>query len=281
MRRARGRSRSVALAVAAWALMVTEVGAAPVGPSGHPVTVADRSQQVVPADPSGHAVSTAEAGRVTLAGPPDGIGVHAPTVVPRAQWDPQGTCPPATEPAVRPRRIHLHHTHVPVVEHPDEVPDALRAICAAHRGRGFDDIGYHWAIDPFGTIWQARGPDLGAPDGRVLLGAHAQGFNHDSIGVVLIGDFDLAPPSPQALDALEHLLAHLAHRHGLDPRAKVATTSHGGPSTRFPAGTTVDLHALAGHRDTGRDTACPGEHLYALLPELRARVADRVAAATR
>lgn len=203
----------------------------------------------------------------------------APDVVPRGTWDPAGTCPVGRGERTQPRRIHLHHTHLPVVGAPDEVPGAMQAICRTHRRRGFDDLGYHYAVDPFGTIWQGRGPLPEDLRRRVRTGAHAQGFNDGSIGVVLIGDFDVAPPTPEALAATEELLAFLAGHFDMDPQATVTARSTGGPSTRFAEGARVDLPAIAGHRDTGRDTACPGAHLYALLPQLRERVAARLAAA--
>lgn len=201
---------------------------------------------------------------------------RAPAVVPRTEWDPTGECPVSTGRRTRPRRIQLHHTHVPVVHAPDEVPGALASICGSHQERGFSEIGYHYAIDPFGTIWQGRGPMPDAMSEKVRNGAHAQGFNDNSMGVVLIGDFDEAPPSAEALEATEQLLAFLAGQYDMDPSASVGAESTGGPATRFDEGEVVDLPAIAGHRDTGLNTSCPGEHLYALLPQLREAVAERL-----
>lgn len=210
-------------------------------------------------------------GDVRPAGPP------VPHVVPRREWDPAGTCPASSEERTRPQRIHLHHTHIPVVEAPGEVPEAMRSICRQHHERGMSDVAYHYAIDPWGTIWQARGPLPSLLDTSVVTGAHAQGFNDGSIGVVLIGDYDVAPPTAEAMEATTALLAFLSWHFDLDPLATVAAESTGGPKTRFPEGTHVELHAINGHRDTGKDTACPGEHLYARLPSLREAVAGRLA----
>lgn len=224
-------------------------------------------------------LGTADA--AALAAAPGGIapaGPAAPDIIPRTEWDPTGRCPASDGSTTAPERIHLHHTHVPVVEAPREVPRAMRSICRAHQRRGFDEIGYHYAVDPFGRIWQARGPLPGETGRAVREGAHAQGFNDGSVGVVLIGDFDVAPPSREALAATTDLLAWLAGRYELDPTATVGAESTGGSATRFPEGTHVELPTVAGHRDTGSGTSCPGEHLYRLLPDLRAAVADRLAA---
>ena len=128
----------------------------------------------------------------------DGVspaGAPAPRVIPRTEWDPAGTCPVSTGTRTAPHRITVHHTHAPVVESRGEVPRAMRLICKAHMGRGFDEIGYHYAIDPFGRIWQGRGPLPGEITQQVRNGAHAQGFNDNAIGVVFIGDFQQAKPT--------------------------------------------------------------------------------------
>lgn len=198
-----------------------------------------------------------------------------PEVVPRTDWD-DGACTIDPGRRSRPERVHLHHTHLPTVAHPREVPEALRSICASHRDRGFGGIGYHYAVDPFGRIWQGRAQLPGRLPERVLHGAHAQGFNHRSLGVVLIGDHDVAPPSTEATIALESLLAFLAWRYDMHPDDTVRVRSTGGGATRFEEGEAVHLPVLCGHRDTGTNTACPGEHLYARLPQLRVGVIRRL-----
>ncbi len=48
-----------------------------------------------------------------------------------------------------------------------------------HRDRGFDMVGYHYVITRDGAIQHGR--DL------AVMGAHAKGHNHESIGICLIG----------------------------------------------------------------------------------------------
>lgn len=202
-----------------------------------------------------------------------------PTVLPRSEWDPRGSFPRSSGKRTRPARIHLHHTHEPTVSSPDEVAGALRSVCRSHRRRGFDDIGYHWAIDPYGRVWSARGTTLDDLGERVRNGAHAQGFNDNSLGVVLIGDHERTAPTAEATRALEQLVAWLTWRYDLDPHATVPAVSTGGPSTRYEEGRRIRLPVLAGHRDTGAGTACPGRYAYDLLPSLRDAVATRLAEA--
>lgn len=204
--------------------------------------------------------------------------VPAPDVTPLAQWS-QG-CPAAGGAPAPARRLVVHHTHEPVAHHPDDVPAVLNQICRGHRQRGFQTVGYHYLIDPWGRVWQGRGVLPGGDVARQPVGAHAQGFNTGSVGIALIGDFSTQPPSEAALDTAAALMAWLADGAGLDPSAGTVMTSSGGETTRQPAGTSVHLDVVGGHRDTSH-TDCPGEHLYALLDDLRADVAGRIDAARR
>lgn len=62
-------------------------------------------------------------------------------------------------------------------------------IDAWHRQRGFDEIGYHAVIRRDGTIEQGR--KHSSP------GAHAKGYNSDTIGVCLVGGLDgTGAPAP-------------------------------------------------------------------------------------
>ena len=51
-----------------------------------------------------------------------------------------------------------------------------------HKSRGFSDIGYHFLIHIDGTIERGRPWDL--------PGAHAKGYNSDSIGIAYVGGVD-------------------------------------------------------------------------------------------
>lgn len=51
-----------------------------------------------------------------------------------------------------------------------------------HRQRGWRKIGYHWVIRRDGVVEEGR--DLGE------VGAHAKGFNHNSVGICMVGGID-------------------------------------------------------------------------------------------
>ena len=64
--------------------------------------------------------------------------------------------------------------------------DELRAM---HLRRGFDDIGYHWIVTRDGIIRNGRDTDN---DGNIAeeIGAHAYGYNQESVSVCWIGSVD-------------------------------------------------------------------------------------------
>ena len=109
---------------------------------------------------------------------------------------------------------------------------------------------------------------------RAVRGAHTLGFNSTSTGVAVIGNFELVRQAKVVETALVRLAAWKLDKYGRNPKGTVKVYSHG--SDRFPAGRTVRLPVIDGHRDTN-ETACPGTHLYQRLPNVRRRAAERVA----
>lgn len=62
-------------------------------------------------------------------------------------------------------------------------------------------IGYHFVIDAYGTIYQTNELDT--------LSYHCAGQNTRSIGVALIGNFELAEPTPMQYTAAHQLVSKL------------------------------------------------------------------------
>lgn len=103
------------------------------------------------------------------------------------------------------REIHdiiVHHTATPSTA-------TVESIRRYHVGiRGWSDIGYHYLVQRDGII------RLGRPDRRV--GAHCRGYNRESIGVAVIGNFEETPIGmevEQQINALRQLLGDLLHRY--------------------------------------------------------------------
>jgi hypothetical protein len=191
----------------------------------------------------------------------------APPIVPRAGWHADESIRRA-EPkyADALRFAVVHHTAGANDYTAEEAPAVVRAIELYHvKGNGWNDIGYNFLVDRFGTVYEGR---YGGVDKNVI-GAHALGFNTGSVGVALIGTYSSQAPSHAELDSLTRLLAWRLDIAHIDSRSTVSVVSEG--SERYRAGVTVQLRTISGHRDTG-STACPGDVLYRRLDQLAADV---------
>jgi hypothetical protein len=191
-----------------------------------------------------------------------------PAIVTRLAWG-------ANEEIVRARPSVAPAVRIAVVHHTAGTNSYTRAQAAAivrgievyHvQGNGWNDIGYNFLVDRFGTVYEGRG---GGVD-RNVIGAHAEGFNTGTSGVALLGNYTSAVPTAAQQSALAGLLAWRLDVAHVDPRSTVVYTSGG--NAKFRAGKVVTVRAISGHRDTG-PSECPGGRAYALLPELAKRVA--------
>jgi len=143
----------------------------------------------------------------------------------RQLLDPPG--PGAYTPLEAVRRIVVHHSAT------DDGSAGLFRLL--HRGVfGWADVGYHFVIGN-GT-WTTDGMvETGRP--ADAAGAHARGYNSDSVGVCLVGNFQDWEPSGPQLGSLRSLLKNLMEDKGL---------------------TSADVWL---HRDLpGMKTVCPGRN---------------------
>jgi len=88
----------------------------------------------------------------------------------------------------------MKHVNWLVVHHsksPQGRGDNAEVIHRWHKGQGWDGIGYHAVILEDGIV--ERGRPMYWP------GAHARGYNHESLGVCLIGINDFTPSQLAAL----------------------------------------------------------------------------------
>jgi hypothetical protein len=191
-----------------------------------------------------------------------------PAVVSRAQWG-ASACPPRRAPQYgEVSAVQVHHTVSLNDYSPAEAPAMVLAICRYHRNsNGWDDIGYNALVDKYGVLYEGRAGGLD----QAVVGAQAQGFNATTAGIASIGDHTVLGASSQELQAIASYIRWKLPIHLQPVSGTVTVTSSGGSLTRYGAGARVTLERVIGHRDTGR-TACPGNALYAQLPELRSMV---------
>jgi hypothetical protein len=187
----------------------------------------------------------------------------APAIVPRLSWGADESirrAPPSYADGVT--FSVVHHTAGRNGYSRAEAPAIVKAIQLYHvKGNGWNDIGYNFLVDRFGTVYEGR---FGGVE-RSVVGAHAQGFNTGSVGVAVLGTYENAVPSRAAQDAIAKLLAWRLDIAHVDPAARYTYLSGG--SNRFASGVPVLLRAVSGHRDTGL-TSCPGDLFYSRLNAL-------------
>jgi hypothetical protein len=195
-----------------------------------------------------------------------------PVIVTRAEWGADETLRSGSPSYSPVKMAFIHHTAGGNTYAQADAPALVRGIYAYHtdpKGLGWSDIGYNFLVDRFGTIYEGRYGGIT----RGVVGAQVYGFNTGSTGISVMGTFtDVAPPA-EAIAALERLLAWKLGVAGLDPAATASLTC--GAGDKYKTGSVVTFPVIAGHRDANY-TECPGEALYALLPAIRANVAERM-----
>jgi N-acetyl-anhydromuramyl-L-alanine amidase AmpD len=129
--------------------------------------------------------------------------------------------------------IVVHHSALPLSDGPREIQQMHFQF------KGYADIAYHYLIDETGQIYEGRS--------LTVRGAHTGGHNTGTVGIVLLGNFEVSQPTETQLASLHTLSACL-----------------------------IDAYAIthiAGHRDFQPGvTDCPGDNLEMLLPTLAAEL---------
>ena len=127
-------------------------------------------------------------------------------------------------------------TNYIVVHHTASASDLTTSdIHQMHLSNGWSGCGYHFVIESDGSVHQGRP--------MWATGAHAEGYNWESVGVNVVGNFEDgdAEPTEAQMESLKILLDDLKAEY---PDADIV-----------------------GHRELNA-TACPGERLYLKLREI-------------
>jgi uncharacterized protein with LGFP repeats len=194
-----------------------------------------------------------------------------PYIISRAEWGANEAvrCGRTQyDPAVR--AAVIHHTAENNDYAPEDSAGIVQAIYAYHtRTLGWCDIAYNALVDKYGQVFEGRAGGITRP----VQGAHTGGFNRETWGVAMIGNFDDVPPSPIQLRNVGRLLGWRMGLARVDPLGAAPMVSEGGSHTHFPRGATPMLPAIFAHRDVGI-TDCPGNAGYAALDEIRATAAQ-------
>lgn len=200
--------------------------------------------------------------------PPTGVTMpgQAPPIISRAEWgaDESLRCgSPQYDRAVR--GAVIHHTAGSNDYSPLESAGIVKAIYTYHsKTLGWCDIAYNALVDKYGQVFEGSAGGLTKP----VEGFHTGGFNRDTWGVAMIGNFDDVAPTPMQIRSVGRLLGWRLGMADVDPKGMVELESAGSSYTTFPGGAVAKLPAIFTHRDVG-NTDCPGNAAYALMDEIR------------
>ncbi|WP_237571953.1 N-acetylmuramoyl-L-alanine amidase [Mycolicibacterium lacusdiani] len=159
----------------------------------------------------------------------------------------------------------VHHTAGSNDYRPEDSAGIVRSIYEYHtRTLGWCDMAYNALVDKYGQVFEGRAGGIDRP----VQGAHTGGFNENTWGVAMMGDFGTVPPTPIQLRTTGRLLGWRLGLDHVDPKGTVVLASEGGNFTNFPRGAAPTLPTIFSHRDVG-NTECPGNAAYAEMDLLR------------
>ncbi|MEV5351519.1 N-acetylmuramoyl-L-alanine amidase [Streptomyces sp. NPDC052693] len=162
------------------------------------------------------------------------------------------------------KAVFVHHTAGTNDYACSESASIVRGVFLYHvKSNGWNDIGYHFLVDKCGTVFEGRAGGIDKP----VLGAHAYGFNTDTSSVSVLGDYSATTANAAVRESVAKVAAWKLGLYGIDPTGTVVLTA-GANNGKYKLGEKVTMHRISGHRD-GYPTECPGQHLYADLPQIR------------
>ncbi|MGK8521453.1 N-acetylmuramoyl-L-alanine amidase [Nocardia asteroides] len=239
---------------------------APDLPAGPPVSRSDDPAQQI-ADLTAVLI---DPGRATVDGSLHDVAAPlpggGPNVITRAQWgaDESIRCDQPTYDDDL-GGVTVHHTAGRNDYSKAESAGIVRAIYTYHaKTLGWCDIGYNALVDKYGQVFEGRFGGLDRP----VQGAHAGGFNENTSGVALMGNYEAEQPTEASIQAIGAFVGWRAKVAGLDPKGHTTMYSEGTSFTPYAKGEAVRLPIVFAHRDVG-NTTCPGDAAYALMDRIR------------
>lgn len=187
-----------------------------------------------------------------------------PKVITRAQWGAGASSRPTyTEPVTA---ATVHHTAGSNNYSQAEAPGIVRGIWRYHaKDLGWGDMGYNALVDKYGNIYEGRAGGLD----RAVQGAHVGGFNQNTWGVSVLGNYQTASPTPASINALAEIIGWKAAVAGFDPTGSSYQRSEFTfRGTKYPQGQGAMFPNINAHRDFHYND-CPGDNLYSRMGEIR------------
>ncbi len=242
---------------------------APVEPSDSASASLSSSGSATPSTPPSSSASPSSSAGVPSA---QRSMAPRPPITSRAGWGADESISPE-EPGYLPggkiKAAFVHHTAASNDYTCEQAPAVIRGIYAYHvQQLGWKDIGYNFLVDKCGTVYEGRKGGVDLP----VMGAHTYGFNAESTGISVLGNYTTTAPSTPAMTSVARIAAWKLGQYGVDPGGSATLTAGADAKNYFgkswTKGTKLSFQAVSGHRD-GFNTQCPGDALYDRLPTIR------------
>jgi hypothetical protein len=198
-----------------------------------------------------------------------------PPIVTRAQWGcNEALRKPGQSYDSVVEKIVVHHTVTP--NNPSDPAAVVRSVYEYSVSNVYIDIAYHFLIDQHGRIYEGRWAQNYPPGARHIgenasrqnvQGAATLGHNPRTLAVAMLGTFTSVLPTPEAMSALNTVLAWKCARWGIDPLGSTAYVNSDGGVEGFPD--------IIGHRAVV-PTICPGDPIISNLSSIRSQVSTRI-----
>ena len=193
-----------------------------------------------------------------------------PTIITRAQWGADESLRGSKTLSSTIKAIVIHHTAGTNDYTPETAAAQVRGIYAYDtQGLGWADIAYNFLVDKWGRVYEGRAGSITQP----VRGAHAMGFNTDTMGISAIGNYETASAPSVMVDAIAKVAGWKLSQYGVSPTATTRLTSQGGTGAKYAAGVTVTLPTINAHQNTSY-TLCPGKYLYPQMGTIRTKAAN-------
>ena len=177
---------------------------------------------------------------------------EALSIIGTATWSARQPAKPINVINNKPLGIVVHHTASQNTSDysRDQAYRLARNIQNHHMNtKGWDDTGQNFTVSRGGYVLEGRHRSLEALNSgtKHCVGAHAAPYNEQYLGIECEGTYMTTAPTSALYNQLVALCALMCQQYGLSPSS------------------------IIGHRDLNA-TSCPGDHFYAMLPQLRSDV---------
>jgi hypothetical protein len=192
-----------------------------------------------------------------------------PTIITRKQWGADESLRGSTTLNATVKAITIHHTASSNDYTAATAAAQIRGIYAYDtKGLGWSDIAYNFLVDKFGRVYEGRAGSIT----QAVRGAHAMGFNTNTMGVAALGNYETTAAPAVMVDSLAKVAGWKLSQYGVDPTATTTLTSAGGTGAKFAVGVVATLSTINAHRDSSY-TACPGKNLFPMMATIRSKAA--------